>query len=115
MSYLKYALKTKKKLAAKGFEITFNRKSEEVYDPETDSYSTQDVSITGFALQLATKFSQVDGKSILAGDVFLMVYLDDKPKMNDTFSFGGRDYTVVNVKPFMPDNKTAIYYTVQGR
>ena len=46
---------------------------------------------------------------------FVDYYLDDKPKANDTFSFGGDKYTVVDVQPFMPDGNTTIYYIVQGR
>lgn len=115
MKYSKYAEKTKKKLAQKGFSIIFKRKAEETYDPETDSYNTQEINIEGFAVQMASKFRQVDGKSVLTGDVFLMCYLDERPKANDTFSFAGDSYTVVDVQPFAPDGKTAIYYTVQGR
>lgn len=115
MNYTKYAQKANKKLSQKGAPIIFKRVSEEVYDPDTDSYSTKDIEITGFALQKTTKIGQVDGKSVLVGDIFLMCYLDDKPKANDTFSFGGDKYTVVDVQPFMPDGKTTIYYIVQGR
>lgn len=116
MNYNKYAEKTKKKIAQYGGKCTIIRKGEEeVYDPSTDSYSNTDVRIEGKAILNNYDVSAVNGTSVLAGDVNLMCTFDEEIKNGDTVSFGGKNYTVINVNPLSPDGSVVIYYDVQAR
>lgn len=115
MNYVKAAQKAKNSLSKNGSECCLIRKSDEVYDAITNEYVSTETQILGYGIVNSYDIKYVNGTTIQAGDVNIMCYLDEAPKMSDTIKVGNQEYKVVNVAPFCPDGTTVIYYTVQGR
>ncbi len=115
MSYQKYADKAYTKLKQKGSPITVKRSGEAEYDPATNTYTDSGIELSGFAIQSYYHQKDIDGTNIKVGDVKFMACLNGRPMTNDSVSFEGNTYTVVNVFPLNINGKTDIYVNIQAR
>ena len=115
MKYDKYAVKARTKISQYGSTVKITRVKGEAYNPQTNTYSGTDEYIYGAGLAMSIDWSRIDGKNILAGDVFLMCVLESEPKQDDRLEWGGKSYNVVNADPVSPDGSVVIYWELQLR
>lgn len=115
MNYQKYANKVFAKLKEKGSPITVKRSGKKTYDPKTNKTTDNGVEFKGYACQFSFDQKDIDGTNIRFEDVRFMAALDGRPQSNDTVTFEGKTYTVINARPFNVNGKTDIYYTIQAR
>lgn len=113
--YEKYAKKAAAKIKQYGSPITVKRSGRKVYDKATNTYTDTGAEFGGYAIQRSFDQKNIDGTNIKFGDILLMCSLNGTPRSNDTVTYGGRSYTVVNVEPLSPDGNVAVYYKVQAR
>lgn len=45
----------------------------------------------------------------------MMCHLEKTPEVNDKVTFGGKEYTVINIEAINPDGLCVIYYNLQLR
>ena len=115
MNYQKYAGKALDKLKKYGAPIKITRSGKKVYDPETNKYTDSGEEFSGFAIQHNFDQKNIDGTNIKFGDVLFMAQLGKRPQSNDTVTFGGREYTVVNAVPMNVDGSVDIFVNIQAR
>lgn len=84
-----------------GLELTLDKKFQEEYDPRSDELPRQNVAYEGSGFRGSFMFNQIDGTTIQAGDVILIMspVQDDgepmpTPEPGDHVLFDGVDYTV---------------------
>ena len=116
MNYEKYYKKAYDKVKNYGSSIIITRQSgDPEYNPETDEYEETTVTITGVALQLNYKQSDIDGTNVKYGDVKFMAVLNGRPETNDSVEFEGKTYVIINPSPLNLNGKTDIYCMIQAR
>lgn len=116
MNYQKYADKAKNKLNIYGGDCKIIRKGkDEVYNPESNSYVTEETVIHGKGLLSQFNVNEINGTLIEQGDVKLMCSFDVTPVFDDIIEIGNVKYVVKNVAPLNPDGNTVIYYNLQLR
>lgn len=115
MKYDKYAVKARAKISQYGSTAKITRVSGEEYDPQTNTYSGSKEEIYGAGLAMSIDWNRVDGKNILAGDVFLMCVFESEPKQDDRLEWGGKSYNVVKADPVSPAGDVVIYWELQLR
>lgn len=116
MNYSKYSKLTKDKLTKYGGKCFVIRKgTNEVYNPITDEYESTKIVIEGVGLLGSFENNEINGSSVLGGDVKIMCTLNDKPKVADVIQFGKKNYTIVNISEVNPDGNCVIYYDIQAR
>lgn len=115
MNYQKYADKAFSKLKQYGSPITIKRSGKKVYDKTTNTYIDNGEEFSGVAFQRNFDQKNIDGTSIKFGDVLFMASLEKRPQSNDTVTFGGRSYTVIDCKPMNPNGKTDIFFNIHAR
>lgn len=115
MNYQKYADKANSKISKYGSPITITRSGNSEYDATTNTYTDSGTELSGFAIQSNFNQRDIDGTNIRMGDVLFMACLNGRPMTNDSISFNGNTYTVVNVRPLNLDGNTDIYVNIQAR
>lgn len=116
MNYSIYSDKAKEKITQYGSACEIHRLIEGgTYNEDTDSYEGEEKIIKGVALLSGCGLQNVNGSTILAGDVFIMCVLDDVPHNDDSIIIGDNQYSIVNVETVSPNGKEVIYYKLQGR
>lgn len=115
MNYVPYANKAFKKLGEKGSTISVTRAGNKVYNKETNTYTDSGETFSGKAVQLMYDQRDIDGTNIKFGDVKFLAQLPKRPMSNDTVSFGGKTYTVINADPLNPDGSVDIIVYIQAR
>lgn len=115
MSYQKYADKAFSKIQEKGSPITVKRAGKKIYNPATNKYADSGIELNGYACQFTFDQKDINGTNIKFADVKFMAVLDGRPLSNDTITFEGKSYTIVDARPLNIDGKTDIYYTIQAR
>ena len=116
MNYQKYADKAYEKIKKYGSPIVIKQKGDEKeYNPDTDEYEGVEVEIKGVAIQRSFDQKNVDGSNVKFGDILFMACLDGTPKSNDTVVYGGKEYTVLDVKVMNPNGEKQIFFNIQAR
>lgn len=115
MNYQKYADKAFSKLKKYGSPITVKRSGKKVYDKTTNTYIDNGEEFSGVAIQRNFDQRNIDGTNIKFGDVLFMAQLKERPQSNDTVTFGGKKYTVINVSPMNVDGNVDIFVNIQAR
>lgn len=115
MRYDKYRNKAASELRQYGGPITVRRAGKKVYDRETNTYTDTGTEFSGHAVQKSISMRNVDGTNVKFGDVLFMASLDGRPLPNDTVTFGGRSYTVIDCQPMNPDGQTDIFFNIHAR
>lgn len=118
MSYQKYRDKAYTKIKKYGAPITVTSQSElseTVYNEETDEYEGVPVVYKGVAIMRNFDQRNIDGSNVKFGDVLFMACINGEPMSNDTVTFQGKDYTVINVSALNPDGSGAIFYNIHAR
>lgn len=115
MNYKPYADKANGKLAKYGATIEVHRAGKQVYNPETNSYTNSGETFSGKAVQMLYDQRDIDGTNIKKGDVKFLAQLPKRPQSNDTVTFGGKTYTVINADPLNPDGTVDIIVYIQAR
>lgn len=113
--YQKYADKALEKLKKYGSVITIKRAGKKVYDKQTNTYIDTGEEFSGVAIQRNFNQRNIDGVNIRFGDVLFMAQLPQRPQSNDTVTFAGRKYTVINVEPMNVDGSIDIFVNIQAR
>lgn len=115
MDYTKYNTKVFNKLNEYGASVYILRKGNEEYNEETNEYEGTDYRINGKGILRNFNFRNINGTTILNGDVQLMCVFDEKPLINDVVYIGEKNYTIVAINEVNPDGSNAIFYNIQGR
>lgn len=115
MDYSKLSVKAKDKINKYGGDVAIIRNGDVTYNEETNTYDSNDVTISGKGILSSIDSSFINGTTVMYGDVSMMCYLDSEPVVNDKLIFGGKQYTVVNIESVNPDGKCVIYYNLQLR
>ena len=115
MNYQKYADKAYQKLMKYGAPIAVNRAGKKVYDKTTNTYIDNGEEFSGVAIQRTYYQKDIDGVNIKYGDVLFMAQMKERPQSNDTVTFAGRKYTVINVEPMNVDGSIDIFVNIQAR
>lgn len=115
MNYQKYADKAYTKIKQYGSPITVKRAGKKTYDPATNTYTDSGTEFSGVAIQRSFNQKDIDGTNIKFGDVLFMASLSERPLTNDTVSFKGHKYTVINVQPMNPNGEVDIFVNIQAR
>lgn len=116
MNYNKYANKAKNKINQYGGECYIIRKgADEVYNEDTCEYESTSIKIDGKGVLSNYDEIQVDGSSVLSGDLKLMCILDKAPELTDRITFGKKTYSIVKINEINPDGRCVIYYDLQVR
>ena len=113
--YTKYKNKAYKKLKEKGSPITVKRAGKKVYDKTKNTYTDTGKEFSGYAVQRSFDQKNIDGTNIKFGDVLFMASLDERPLTNDTVTFEGKGYTVIDCQPMNPNGKTDIFFNIHAR
>ena len=115
MNYQKYADKAFDKIKKSGSPITCKRSGKKVYDKTTNTYTDTGEEFSGVAIQRSFTQKNIDGTNIKFGDVLFMAAMEQRPQSNDTVTFGGRNYTVINVDPLNVDGSVDIFVNIHAR
>lgn len=115
MNYQKYADKAYTKLNKYGSVIKIKRAGKRVYDKATNTYTDTGEEFSGVAIQRQFDQKNIDGTNIKFGDVLFMAQLPKRPQSNDSVTFGGKNYTVINVEPLNVDGSLDIIVYIQAR
>lgn len=116
MNYAKYQNIAKKKIQQYGGKCFIIRKgADEIYNPETCQYESTEKIIEGSAVMSTFDISQINGTSILSGDIKLMCTLPEKPLITDKIIFGSETYIIIDIHPMNPDGSCAIMYDIHAR
>lgn len=115
MNYQKYADKAFAKIKQFGSAITVKRSGKKVYDKKTNTYTDTGEEFSGYAIQRNFDQRNIDGTNIKFGDVLFMAVMEQRPQSNDTVTFGGRKYTVIDVEPLNVDGSVDIVVNVHAR
>ena len=116
MNYTKYQSKAFAKVQKYGSPFTVKKADKKVYDKDTGTYSDTGETDTGVALQFTFDQKDIDGTNIKFADVkFMAVLKSGNPQSNDTVTFEGKSYTIINARPLNLNGQTDIYYTIQAR
>lgn len=116
MNYDKYRKIAENKIKQYGGKCFIIRKgADEVYNPTTCQYESTEEIIEGSAVMSTFDVSQVNGTSILSGDVKLMCTFPKEPLITDKVTFGSKTYTIVSIQPMNPNGSCTIIYDIQAR
>ena len=115
MNYQKYADKAYSKIKQYGSPITVKRAGKKTYDPATNTYTDSGTELSGYAIQRNFNQKDIDGTNVKFGDVLFMACLNDRPMTNDSITYKGHTYTVINVSPMNPDGNTDIFINIHAR
>lgn len=115
MDYNKYNQKTKEILQKFGATCSIVRKVDEVYNVETNEYTSVNEVIDGKAILSTYDINLVNNTTIESGDISLLCWLPSKPKVSDEIEFSGKKYVIKFVNPCNVDGKTDIFFEVQAR
>jgi hypothetical protein len=121
MDYNAIALRTTQTIRRTGAPIKVSRAGDSSYDPETSTNSAGPVVKNGHAARSEYSSQQIDGTSILSGDVrFLMAVHDannqpmPQPVAGNELTFAGETFRVVISKPVAPAG-IAVTWDTQAR
>ena len=115
MNYQKYSDKAYEKLKKYGSTIMIKQSGQKEYDPATNTYVDNGLSVVGVAIQRQYSQKDIDGTNIRMGDVEFMASLNGKPQTNDEIEFEGKRYTVILANPLNLNGKTDIFWKIQAR
>lgn len=115
MNYQKYADKAYTKIKKYGSPITCKRSGKKVYDKATNTYVDTGKEFSGVAIQRSFDQKNIDGTNIRFGDVMFMAKMEERPQTNDTVTFGGKTYTVINADPMNVDGSVDIFVNIHAR
>ena len=115
MNYQKYADKAYQKLKKYGAPIVVKRAGKKVYNKETNTYIDNGKQFNGVAIQRNYNQKDIDGVNIKFGDVLFMAQMEERPQSNDTVTFSGKTYTIINVSPMNVDGSIDIFVNIQAR
>ena len=115
MNYQPYADKANVKLAKYGATIEVHRAGKREYNKQTNTYTDSGETFSGKAVQMLYDQRDIDGTNIKKGDIKFLAQLPKRPLSNDTVTFGGKTFTVINSEPLNPDGSVDIIVYIQAR
>lgn len=100
-----------------GAPVVLTQVTKGEYDASTSEVSEDSLkSFRGFAVQGSYRISEIDGAMILAGDTRLLIAVTGMPRPmpDNTISFAGDTFRVVNTTPIQP-GAVPVLWDVQAR
>lgn len=92
--------------------ITFTRNTQSAYDPETDTSSTSETTITGVAIRVPGDPKRYAALGLVESDAptlqFVPTTYGNTPEPGDTVTWANETYTVRDVEPVAPDGVTIL-------
>ena len=103
-------------LAKLGEPVTFTRTTADTFDPDTGAYTPgATTTFTGFATAEQYNSSEIDGTTVMRGDLKITVSkTDQRPVVGDTVLFDSQICRVMDVYPVRMSGADVVY-VLQGR
>lgn len=117
-SFYGRARKAASKLLGKfGEKVTIQRIVQGEYNPETGEYGTEEtLEWTPYALKTSISLNNIDGTRIEAGDMVLLVSMENQPREPEIGDFvlfpNGEIWKIIQPMPVEPASETVLFKAV---
>lgn len=97
-------------LTDKGESVTFSRWATSEYNVATGGIEpTTETTFTGVGHPMEYKATEIDGTTVEANDVKLLVYTTTQPLIEDTVTVGSVNYRIMRVEELRAQGEAIVY------